>query len=98
MLDELLESGESTGLACFRERFRPDELAETLVAFANGSGGSILIGVAGRVRPRIEGVSDVVAAEEAALEAALACTPPLVLPLPRTVQHQSGTVLILEVP
>lgn len=98
MLDELLESGESTGLACFRERFRPDELAETLVAFANGSGGSILIGVGGRVRPRIEGVSDVVAAEEAALEAALACTPPLVLPLPRTVQHPAGTVLILEVP
>ena len=45
MLDELLEGGEGAGLACFRERFRPDELAETLVAFANGSGGSILIGV-----------------------------------------------------
>jgi ATP-dependent DNA helicase RecG len=98
MLDELLEGGEGAGLACFRERFRPDELAETLVAFANGSGGSILIGVGGRVRPRIEGVSDVVAAEEAALEAALACTPPLVLPLPRTVDHPAGTVLILEVP
>ena len=98
MLDELLEHGESTTVACFRERFRPDELAETLVAFANGGGGSIIIGVGGRVRPRIEGVGDVVAVEEAALEAALACTPPLVLPLPQVVHHLAGTVLVLEVP
>ena len=98
MLDELLEHGESTTVACFRERFRPDELAETLVAFANGGGGSIIIGVGGRVRPRIEGVGDVVAVEEAALEAALACTPPLVLPLPQVVHHPAGTVLVLEVP
>lgn len=98
MLNEFLERGESATIACFRERFRPDELAETLVAFANGGGGTALIGVAGRVRPRIEGVNDVMAAEEAALEAALACTPPLVLPLPRAINHPTGTVLLLEVP
>ena len=98
MLEEFLERGESTTVACFRERFRPDDLAETLVAFANGGGGTALIGVAGRVRPRIEGVNDLVAAEEAALEAALACTPPLVLPLPRVVNAPTGTVLLLEVP
>ena len=85
-------------VACFRERFRPDDLAETLVAFANGNGGTAIIGVAGRVRPRIEGISHFDAVEEAALEAALACTPPLVLPLPRPVEHAAGMVLLIEVP
>ncbi len=98
MLEELLEHGESSAIACFRERFKPDDLAETLVAFANGSGGTAVIGVTGRVRPRVEGVSNVIAAEEAALEAALACTPPLVLPLPQAHEHTQGTVLLIEVP
>lgn len=98
MLDQLLESGESSNIACFREKFRPEDLAETLVGFANGTGGTAIIGVSGRVRPRIEGVQDITAAEEAALEAALACTPPLVLPLPQQIQYQATTLLLIEVP
>ncbi|WP_110514022.1 ATP-binding protein [Herpetosiphon llansteffanensis] len=98
MLEQLLENGESEMLACFRERFRPEDLAETLVAFANGNGGSAVIGISGRVRPKVEGVQDIQAAEEAALEAALACTPPLVLPLPQQLTSNQQTVLLIEVP
>ncbi|HEY1015093.1 MAG TPA: ATP-binding protein [Herpetosiphonaceae bacterium] len=98
MVEDLLAQGESATVAFFRERFRPDDLAETLVAFANGAGGTAIVGVSGRARPKVEGLEDLAAAEEAALEAALACTPPLVLPLPKPRASAEGAVLVIEVP
>lgn len=97
-LDRLMAEGESERVALLRERVRPDELAETLAAFANRNGGTILLGVGGRVRPKLEGVHDPAAAEELALEAALICTPPLLLPLPRRVACGEQTALLIEVP
>lgn len=100
-LASLLEQPEGPRLALLRERAKPNELAETLVAFANGQGGTLLLGVAGKTRTRparIEGVKDVAAAREAILEAALACTPPLVLPLPVVVQHNETPLLLVVVP
>lgn len=102
MLDEtiasLLAQPEGPRLAFFRERFKVDELAETLVAFANASGGTALVGVSGRVKGRLEGLADPDAAREAALEAALACTPPLILPLPRLLSVDGVRVMVLAVP
>lgn len=97
-LAELLARGEGPQLAFARERARLDDLAETLVAFANGHGGSLVLGVHGRARPKLEGLSDPAAARELLLEAALACTPPLVLPLPRELSVDGATVLVLTVP
>jgi ATP-dependent DNA helicase RecG len=85
-------------LAFVRERFKPAELAETLVAMANSQGGTVLVGVGGRSQPRVEGLRDVAATREAVLEATLACTPPLVLPMPRVVTHEEHTLLLLQVP
>ncbi len=96
--EELLQQPAGPRLAFLRQRFKPDELAETLVAFANAQGGTILIGVGGRAQPRVEGIGDVAAAREAALEAMLACTPPLVLPMPQTVQVDEKTLLLVAVP
>lgn len=95
---ELLAQPEGPGLAFLRERCKLTELAETLVALANAQGGTVILGVSGRARARVEGLKDVAAAREAALEAALICTPPLVLPLPRTVQHNDATLLLVTVP
>lgn len=84
-------------LAFLRSKFRPDELAETLAALANAQGGGVVIGALGGGR-RIEGVPDLEAASAAALDAALACTPPLVLPLPSIAQHGAALLLIVAVP
>jgi ATP-dependent DNA helicase RecG len=97
-LDTLLAAGEGPRLAFARERARLDELAETLVAFANGSGGTLVLGVSGRARARVEGVADAAAARDLLLEAALACTPPLVLPMPREVSAAGATLLVASVP
>lgn len=95
-ISELLNQPEGQQLAFMRGRFRPDELAQTLVALANAQGGTVLIGV-GRGR-KLEGIDDLTAAHEAALDAAMACTPPLVLPLPEMVLYNGSALLVLSVP
>jgi ATP-dependent DNA helicase RecG len=95
---ELLTQPEGPGLAFFRERGKLSDLAETLVAMANAQGGTIIIGVGGRARARVEGVQDAAAVRDMALEAALIATPPLVLPLPQTVKHADVTLLLVTVP
>jgi ATP-dependent DNA helicase RecG len=96
---ELFSQLEGAHFACFRERFKVEELAETLVAFANGQGGSVLLGAGGRGKTKIEGLSDLAAAREAALEAALICTPPLIVPLPQELRDaEDRRFLLLSVP
>ncbi len=97
-LETLLAGGEGARLAFARERVRLDDVAETLVAFANGQGGTLVLGVAGRARAKPEGLSDPIAARELLLEAALACTPPLILPLPQAVQLGATALLVASVP
>jgi ATP-dependent DNA helicase RecG len=96
-LAELLAQPEGQRLAFVRRAFRVDELAETLAALANAHGGAIIVGVSGRAK-KIEGVADVESARLAALDAALACTPPLVLPLPAAAPYGDTALLLLEVP
>lgn len=96
--ETLLQQPEGLRLAFMRERFKLDELAETLVSFANAQGGTIIVGVSGRARARIEGLKDVAAAREAVLEAAIACTPPLVLPIPQEVRVKDAALLLVTIP
>lgn len=93
----LLAQPEGPQLAFVRRAFRTDELAETLAALANAQGGLALLGVAARTR-KPEGLPDPEAARLAALDAALACTPPLVLPLPELVAHDGAQLLLVQVP
>jgi ATP-dependent DNA helicase RecG len=96
-LAELLAQPEGPQLAFVRGKFRPDDLAETLAALANAQGGTVVVGVSGRGR-QAEGVADAQAATEAALDAALLCTPPLVLPLPVAARHGEAALLLLRIP
>jgi ATP-dependent DNA helicase RecG len=96
-LAELLAQPEGQQLAFMRGKFRPDDLAETLAALANAQGGVVVLGAGGRGK-KIDGVGDVEAARAAALDAALACTPPLVLPLPSLARHGESALLIVSVP
>ncbi len=95
-LASLLEQPEGQHLAFVRARFRPDDLAQTLAAFANAQGGTVIIGASSR--RKLDGVPDVEAARDAAQDAALACTPPLVLPIPVVAQVGGATLLLVMVP
>ncbi len=96
-LAELLAQTEGQRLAFVRRAFRPDELTETLAALANAQGGTVVIGVSGRGK-KVEGVGDPDAARLTALDASLACTPPLVLPLPEMAPYGDVLLLLLNVP
>ncbi|MEI8308012.1 MAG: ATP-binding protein [Chloroflexales bacterium] len=97
-IEALLATPEGSQLAFAREKTRLDDLAETLVAFANAQGGTLVLGATGRARARAEGVRDLAAARELLLEAALACTPPLILPLPHAAQSGDAILLLASVP
>ncbi|GAC1651379.1 MAG: ATP-binding protein [Herpetosiphon sp.] len=96
-LGGLLAAGETGSVAFLRPNVRVEGLAETLAALANRSGGHVVLGVGGKVRPRLEGIEHA-EADELVLEAALLVTPPLLLPLPSAVECDGKTVLLVEVP
>lgn len=85
-ITDLLAQAEGQRLAFVRANVRLADLAQTLAAMANGVGGTVVIGMRGR---QVEGVADADAARALALDAALACLPPLVLPLPTVITHHA---------
>lgn len=95
LVSELLAQPDGKSLAGLRVGVRVAELAQTLAAMANGLGGTIVIGVRGR---KLEGIADPQAARALLLDAALACAPPLVLPLPALVQYNGVSLLVVQVP
>jgi ATP-dependent DNA helicase RecG len=103
-LADLLEQPEGQQLAFVRGKFRPEDLAETLAALANAQGGTVVVGGGrGRGKGRAaerpsEGLDDLDAARDAALDAALLCTPPLVIPLPAVVRHGGASLLLISIP
>jgi ATP-dependent DNA helicase RecG len=88
---------EGAQLAHKPEATSPATLAETLVAFANADGGTVLVGMAPRSgEPR--GLEDPEAALDRALQAALAIDPPLIIPVPQAVEVDGRTLLVVSVP
>jgi ATP-dependent DNA helicase RecG len=76
------------------------KLAETLVAFANAGGATLLIGADPRSSPRSagQGLVDPDKALDLALKAALSTDPPLIIPLPRLAEVDGAQVLVVTVP
>jgi ATP-dependent DNA helicase RecG len=96
LLHNLLAEPEGAQLAFVRGNLKPDDLAETLAAFANAQGGTLVLGI-GRGR-KIEGVGDASLALAAVLDAGMACTPPLLLPIPQHGVVAGAELLIVSVP
>lgn len=84
-------------LAFNGETATPAKLAETLVAFANASGGTLLVGVNPR-SGKAQGLADPDAALDRALEAALSTDPPLIIPMPRITKEEGPPILVVTVP
>jgi len=93
----LYEQGEGPTLEFKSENIKPSKLAETLIALANAGGGAVLVGVDGR-SGEIDGLRNPKQAREMAIEAALLCEPPLILPLPEIVKVQGQSILVVTIP
>lgn len=92
---DIAEQGEQVAFS--RETTTLAKLAETLVAFANASGGTLLLGVDPRI-DKPQGLTDPDSALDRALKAALATDPPLIIPLPELTDVKGHTVLAVTVP
>ena len=68
----------------------PARLAETLMALANGDGGTVLIDLAPQADPD--------ASLNLALQAALSIDPPLIIPLPQAIEQDGRRALSIAVP
>lgn len=91
----LIKRGTSHQLECLAEETTLDVIAETLVAFANGSGGSVVMGVQNK---QVVGVSDKFLASSILLEAAIATEPPLIVALPHMLTVQGKALVWLHIP
>lgn len=95
-VESLLAEPPGDTLAFAPETIKVNKLAVTLAAFANGTGGTLLMGVTGRGKPK--GLNDPEAAIDKAVEAALSCDPPLIIPLPGIVQVNEAALVVVDVP
>jgi len=95
-LPQRLTLDDDQELVLVSERTSVSRLAEDLAALANGRGGGALI--IGGMRSQPAPLSDVGACWDRALQAALSCKPPLVMPLPERIAVDGGTCLWVAVP
>ena len=90
-------SQQSEHVAFARDSATASKLAETLVAFANAGGGTLLVGLDPR-SGKSTGLKDPEATMDRALQAALSTDPPLIIPLPQITEPEDPPVLAVTVP
>lgn len=93
----LYNKGQNETVAFEVESVAMNRLAETLAAFANLDGGTVLLGIDPKGNA-VRGVRAVDAATDKALAAGLRCDPPLILPRPEKVAFDGKEVLVIQVP
>ena len=96
-IQNLLNEGRQADVDWLPGRAPLEDLASVLAAMANSEGGTLLLGIAPRT-DRIAGVEDVDGAVDRVLQATLATSPPLIIPLPERVTIGQFTVLVINVP
>jgi ATP-dependent DNA helicase RecG len=96
-LGELISQGKGQTLDWHPWDVSAPALATSLVALANGVGGTVLVGLTPR-SGRPQGLRDPEAAIDVALRAALSATPPLIIPLPRVTEKDGRALLFITVP
>jgi ATP-dependent DNA helicase RecG len=94
----LLEQGRGEQVDSYAEDVTVRRLAQGMCAMANGVGGTIIIGVEGSRRLNTIGLNNPTATQDKAIEAALACDPPLIIPLPKLINHNGAVLLLVTIP
>jgi len=79
------------------ERVSVSALAQVLAAMANAEGGTVLVGVSPR-EGGLLGLQDADSTLDLAIQAALHCEPPLIIPLPEIVSLNDFSVVAISVP
>lgn len=98
MVSQSLSMSEQSNQVAYKcETATLGNLAETLVALANGAGGTLFLGVDPRSGSP-GGIADPAAALDRALKAALSADPPLIIPLPQFSEREGQQVLRVVVP
>lgn len=95
-LRRLISAGPDERVAFAPANAGPAKLAETLAALANTHGGALLVGMSAAGRPT--GIADTGEAQLTLRTAGLLASPPLILPLPQTVDIEGKAVCLIEVP
>jgi ATP-dependent DNA helicase RecG len=96
-LQDLINQGKGARLDWYPQNVSTPALAAALVALANSAGGTVLVGLTPR-SGRPQGVPDPQATIDLALEAALATTPPLIIPLPQAMELHERVLILITVP
>lgn len=92
----LLTGGPGERVVFAAPNIAPGKLAEALVALANAHGGLVLLGVGATGKPL--GLAGPDEGRALAQEAGHLSTPPLILPLPQTAEHDGRVLCLIEVP
>ena len=95
-LARLISAGPDERVAFSPANAGPARLAETLAALANTHGGVLLVGI--NAAGRLTGVADAGEARAVLQTAGLLASPPLILPLPQTIEVDGKMVCSVEVP
>src|SRR5690606_32960510 len=90
-------SGRGTRLDWFVEQASVNVIASTMVAMANTLGGTLLVGVVGPAANAF-GVRDIDSAIDRVLQAALSIEPPLIIPMPHTIELQGQPLVVVHLP
>jgi ATP-dependent DNA helicase RecG len=96
-LAQVIKGGKSARTDWLGENVPLDTLAATMAAMANSQGGLVILGVVGPAGSVI-GLRDPDATLDRVLQAALSIDPPLIIPLPRIVNHNERMLVLAHIP
>lgn len=97
-IDNLLKKGRSASIEWMDGHTTPEKIAPTLMAMANGQGGTLLFGISGKDNPLIAGVDKGKQVIDDVLKAAMSLEPKLIIPMPRLAKLKEKAVIVAEIP
>ncbi len=93
---KLIQQGQNEYVAWLAPSAPLQTIAETLLAFANSHGGTLLLGL--DTKGEVVGVDDTVEYIDKVLQASLMLSPQLIIPLPQLCKLHGKTIVVTQIP